>query len=172
MDHTGSLGTTQLCLFSSKYLNQGAQLCFSQTRSTQIGSTWGLATGSSFLTPDLGKHAFASCAQYRGVAASTDCTEDVPSPPFMPEAAASLGSSRTGEVQPAASSLFSPLPHYHPAMMTFSDPLKSSFLPRGFNSLNFLQSSLHHPNLSTSYSTFKSQLECLVSKEASPSPST
>lgn len=98
-------------------------------------------------------------------------TKDLPSLLFLPGTATSPGSP-----DPVGSNLFPPTPHRSPATMTSSNFLESSFLPRGFSSLNFLQALLYHPapylpTLSTFSSTFMSQLEGPVSKGASPDPS-
>ena len=61
-------------LCGHRSLNQGAQLCFSQTWSAVRDSTCGSTTGSSFLTPDLGKHAYVSWAPAQGLSLRVDCT--------------------------------------------------------------------------------------------------
>lgn len=96
-----------------------------------------------------------------------DCTPTTCLPFFSCQEQHPPRSPQTCGVQPLPSST----PHHSPATRTFSDLLESSFLPRGFSSLN-LQSLLHHPaphlpTLSTFSSTFTSQLEGPVSKGAS-----
>lgn len=132
--HTGSLGTTRLSLRSQISKPRGTVMFLSNLICHQRQHVW-FDHGQQFLSPDLGKHAQPSRAPGQGLTPCADYTPRMCLPFFSCQE-----QHPPGALQP----LPSPTPHHSPATMTFYHLLESSFLPRGFSSLN-LQPSLHHP---------------------------